>query len=1338
TALADMGADFLDGGAGDDWLFGFLGDDVLEGGTEDDLLYGDTLPAGSPSFYYEWPGLITPVAAVPFTSLTGGDDFLNGGAGADYLQGDAGDDILLGGADNDELVGDDLQVGVVQEGADWLEGEGGNDTLVGGGGEDALFGGDGNDVLVGDYANNAVLGFDDTLDGGAGADELRGGGGSDLLLGGTEADRLFGEVGDDVLDGGQGADELQGADGDDLLDGGTENDRLFGQAGADDLAGGTGDDLLVGGDGNDFLDGEVGVDWLEGGVGQDLLVGGSGNDTLLGEADDDQLFGDEGDDVLDGGAGEDLLVGGAGVDVLQGGAGADTYVFNLGDGVDTIIDTAGEGNKLVFGTGVSQEAITLGIGSLLVRVGSNGDAIHIQGFNPADPTQSAGIDLFEFADGTTLTHAQLVERGFDLIGTAADDFLDGGETYQKVFGLAGNDVLLGGTGNNVLDGGAGNDSLNSGEGQDTLLGGIGNDVLDGGAGADVLDGGSGNDRMAGGVGSDIYRFSIGNGFDQIVDQAETGAVNQVVFGSGISSVGLRYRIGSGLELPVGNLGEGLSLDYPNFFDIYNSRAVDQFQFADGTTLTHAQLVDRGIDVPGTEFDDSLTGTNAKDLFVGGLGNDQLIGDAGDDEYLFAAGDGIDTIQDLAATGEGNEVVFGPGIASADLTLGWQAPPFGFGANKLLIRVGTGGDAVLMESFNRSNVLGPHGVDRYRFADGTLLSYDQLIARGFDFTGTAGNDVLAGTNVVDRLNGLAGNDVLQGGDGDDVLDGGTGNDTLHGGRGDDTYLFGRGSGQDRLIDLGGTQDTIQFATDVAPGDVQVTKTGNDVVLTISDTGDSLTLLQFLTASVLQIDAVRFADGTVWDAATLTDLARRPIVGTADVDTLVGTVGDDILQGLAGDDQLSGLAGRDLLDGGTGVDTLIGGAGDDTYLVDVAGDVVTELANEGLDTVRSAATYQLSAYVENLTLTGSSSINGTGNDLDNVLTGNSAANVLTGGLGNDSYAIGTGDVVVEQLGEGIDTVETGQTYTLGTNLENLTLTGSSPIDGTGNDLDNVLVGNSAVNVLTGGKGNDTYVVSAGDLVVELPGEGIDTVETTRSYRLGTNVENLTLLETAAPRQHGVVGASFPEDETSIYGGTNAGSQSGIGNDLDNVLLGNNQTNVLEGGLGNDTLSGNGGVDILRGGAGQDTYLFGFGSSIDAIDDAVGGEVDTIQLGAGITPDQVTVARQQLSGSEYEYGGLFGSGLILTLSDLSSSQDGATDHLIVLYSSLSELSSKQVRFADGTIWDTATLLEKSAGLLDPGPGVTVNGGADDDILIGSAANDQLNGFDGNDRLEGGAGND
>jgi hypothetical protein len=124
----------------------------------------------------------------------------------------------------------------------------------------------------------------------------------------------------------------------------------------------------------------------------------------------------------------------------------------------------------------------------------------------------------------------------------------------------------------------------------------------------VVLGGLGNDRLEGGAGDDTYLFGPGDGFDTILDAAGVGEGNTVRFGPGIDGAGLQYRLeSSGLVLRVGVPGDGLSFGFYGTNDIYNQRAVDQFQFTDGTTQTHTQLVDRGIEVSGTEFDDFLFG-----------------------------------------------------------------------------------------------------------------------------------------------------------------------------------------------------------------------------------------------------------------------------------------------------------------------------------------------------------------------------------------------------------------------------------------------------------------------------------------------------------------------------------------------------------------------------------------------------------------------------------------------------------------------------------------------------------------------------------------------------------
>ena len=255
-------------------------------------------------------------------------------------------------------------------------------------------------------------------------------------------------------------------------------------------------------------------------------------------------------------------------------------------------------------------------------------------------------------------------------------------------------------------------------------------------------------------------------------------------------------------------------------------------------------------------------------------------------------------------------------------------------------------------------------------------------------------------------------------------------------------------------------------------------------------------------------------------------------------------------------------------------------------------ITEQLNEGTDTVQSSVAYTLAANVENLTLTGTAAINGTGNTLANTLTGNSAINVLTGGVGNDTYIVSTCDTVVEQANEGTDTVQSDVTWTLGANLENLTLTGTAASNATDNTLATTLRGNSAANVLTGGAGNDTYVVSTGDTVVENLNEGTDTVQSDVTWTLGANLENLTLTGTAA--------------------------SNATGNSLANTLTGNAAANQLAGGLGNDT---------LRGGLGNDKYLVNRGEGQDLIseNDGTVGNSDRLLYDATINPLDLVLSRQ-----------------------------------------------------------------------------------------------------------------
>ncbi len=744
---------------------------------------------------------------------------------------------------------------------------------------------------------------------------------------------------------------------------------------------------------------------------------------------------------------------------------------------------------------------------------------------------------------------------------------------------AGRGVIEGTASADTLTGTADADALRGGDGADSLSGDSGADVLHGEAGADLLAGGDGDDLLAGGADDD--EATGGNGNDRLYGEA-------------------------------------------------------------GADRLHGEA---GADVlQGGAGDDRLWGGDGDDRLDGGPGNDTLDGGYGNDTYLFGRGSGQDAVEDHDwQTPNSDRIVVAPDVAPAEVTVTRDG-------GDLVLRIQGTGDEARLRGWFDEGFGADYQVQRIEFsADGTVWDVatlkevvlqgtpgaDLLLGYGGAETidgregddliyGRAGNDTLAGGAGADRLYGEAGDDALSGGDGEDRLEGGEGNDTLAGGAGndvmdgglgDDTYLFGRGSGQDTIND-GDWQvvdaDRILVAADVTPAEVTVSRSETNLLITITGTADQATVPYWFQdghPSYQELARVEFlSDGTIWDVATL---RQKVLQGTAGPDTLVGSESADTLSGLGGADSLWGYGSDDRLDGGSGADAMWGGQGNDTYIVDDPGDVVVEAASQGLDSVQSSVSYALPAEVEQLTLTGTGAVNGTGNALANTLTGNAAANTLdggagadtmTGGTGNDTYVVdNAGDRVTELSGQGTDTVMSAVSYTLGANLENLALTGTAAINATGNSGKNVLTGNASANVLNGGSGadtmaggagNDTYVVdNSGDVVTEAADAGIDTVQTALAYTLGANVENLTL--------------------------TGSKAVSGTGNALANTLTGNTAANALAGGAG---------ADVLIGGRGSDTYRFDRGTGADRIveNDTTKGNTDTAAFGGGIVPLDLILSR------------------------------------------------------------------------------------------------------------------
>ncbi|MEN5035388.1 cadherin-like domain-containing protein [Pseudomonas sp. TWI929] len=486
-------------------------------------------------------------------------------------------------------------------------------------------------------------------------------------------------------------------------------------------------------------------------------------------------------------------------------------------------------------------------------------------------------------------------------------------------------------------------------------------------------------------------------------------------------------------------------------------------------------------------------------------------------------------------------------------------------------------------------------------------------------GTGGANTLTGGATADTLIGLGGNDIL---------DGGAGNDLLIGGSGNDTYRYGRGYGNDVIDNSGGNNkdvDLIQL-TNLTASQIRLTRIGNDLVLSVLASGETLTVRQCFLDADHAIDGIVFADGTRWGVReALANLYYLPVTPTEGADIINGNPTDDTLFGLGGNDQLFGNYGNDTLDGGAGNDRMEGGQGNDTYVVGAAGDVVVEAAAAGDDLVRASISYTLGSNVERLTLTGSGNLDGVGNALDNTLTGNSGNNRLDGAAGNDVLNGGAGNDVLLG-GAGNDRLN-------------------------GDDGNDILDGGAGNDTLAGGAGDDIYIVDqAGDTVSEGFAAGTDTVRSSLNYTLGANLENLEL--------------------------TGGGNLNGTGNSLDNLLTGNTGNNRLDGGAGNDVLAGR---------RGNDTYVYGQNYGNDQIDNSGGAanDVDTLQL-VGLNSNQVRFVR--LSNDLQMQ--VIATGATLTVKGFYLGSDNEID---------------RVRFDNGLTWNTAQLKAAVVALPNAAPSST-----------------------------------
>ena len=518
---------------------------------------------------------------------------------------------------------------------------------------------------------------------------------------------------------------------------------------------------------------------------------------------------------------------------------------------------------------------------------------------------------------------------------------------------------------------------------------------------------------------------------------------------------------------------------------------------------------------GFDGNDILSGNGGNDTLRGGAGSDQLYGGAGDDLLSEAAGDTGPYGNDVYDGGTGIDRVslfttYGPGV-------------------KVDLRIATAQDTGFM------------GTD-------TFVGIEHI-------TANYGDDWLIGNDAANWFWTFSGTDVLTGNGGDDLFTVGLGDKVLDGGIGSDTVEI-----LDLAFEPAYTSAGIVVSL-LLQGQVQATGVGMWNLTGIENLSGSYGDDQFTgdnNANILAGEGgndtlygnggndTLAGDGT-WGLTTSTSGAItffEEYSGIGGNDYLDGGAGNDVIYGGGGDDRLLGRAGNDVMTGGSGYDRMYGGVGDDIYYANDADDYAYENAGEGTDQVIASINHQLRANVENLTLTGTASLIGEGNDLANVVTGNSGANKLYGYDGNDSLVGGAGD-----------------DYLLGS---------------WGNDA---LTGGTGYDRMYGGEGDDTYYVTdSTDYAYEDVNSGYDRVVSSINYTMRANIEELELGGTGDIRGYGT-----------------ATADKIIGNSGNNLIYGRGDGDRLEGQAGNDILYGEQGMDKIVGGAGQDRFYGGADSDV-----------------------------------------------------------------------------------------------------------------------------------------------
>lgn len=886
------------------------------------------------------------------------------------------------------------------------------------------------------------------------------------------------------------------------------------------------------------------------------------------------------------------------------GTAANSQITMKGEQLDAIINGIGTinldaGADIISLTSTSADLNTLGDASIVnVETITAVQATAAVTFNLSNQTE--GFTLTGGASGDTITGGAGIDNinggtGLNTLnGGAGNDFIAGGVDADTINGGIGNDNISDAAGTNTLNGDAGDDfiaggvdadTINGGDDNDTLIGAAGNDTLTGGAGNDSIIGGLGADTLTGDTGLDIFAATIADsdptisagttqavtitGYDVITDFLVTNAV----------ATAEKLDVGAAVTLETTNGLAAGTIDYSGGgkFTSYTGTAQGIVTFNVGTTFAVPLTTQADVAAAVELLDLAASMNNKTAAFTATI--------AGvNHTYVYTNNGAVDTISKLVdlqnvkatslsttglplgqvavldavaptvvITDDKAGVTSGTGVITYTFTLSKASADFT--ASDITLVGGTAGAFTAVDSTHYTLAVTP-------LPAVTSITVDVAAAK---FTDTAGNANVVAVQNVQAVDNVVPTVVITD-DNAAVNDGGAITYTFTLSEANTNFLVGD-------IDVvGGTKGafTVDATGKIYTLVVTPTSAGNltvDVAAnTFTDAAGNANTAATQNVQVVSATGANFIDTSVDDTfAASTGTLASATFGTGTALSYGITGGTVSVDGLTvskanayGTLTVTKATGAYSFAADAAAINLLGAdATDSTLIVTVSDGVVPVLL--------SSKAFTVAITQDGITET-------IGND---ILAGTAGADALNGLAGNDTYTVNNiGDVVTEAsvLATELDTVESSITYALTSNVENLTLTGIAVIDGTGNGLDNLLLGNDAnnkldggagVDTLKGGAGNDTYVI---DNTADKLGDngGVDTAESSATYTLGTssNVENLTLTGLAA-----------------INGTGTAGNNVLVGNAAANVLTGYNGVDTLTGGLGADTIVGGLGADIIN---------------------------------------------------------------------------------------------------------------------------------------------------------------